>query len=242
MIHHPLQDLNYRLSLKQPRPLPLHLISHKIQSDIPSLFTQDTLRLEQSAGRTLHHLREGPITFLPTYKFKVGTVDTYKSFKKRVPGWTDRILYATWADGPHGAGTYVVRETDERTGQVVERTAKRKSARVESYTSVMEFVQSDHKPVTAVIALPRHPKPREGGSHQRQLRLPNKSPFKIDSTWRRKKWIGWVLDRIVGYLWCLIMLAGFNRDTKYVPRPTSCRYTGHFADSSCLVAVPGSAF
>lgn len=206
-----MKDLNYRISLKQPRPLPLHLISHKIHTDLPSLFTQDTLRLEQSAGRTLQGLREGPITFPPTYKFKVGTVDQYKAFKKRVPGWTDRVLFATWADGPQGAGVYTVKDKDERTGRIVERTAKRKGARVDLYTSVMEFTQSDHKPVTAIVTLPRHPKARDGGN---KLRLPSKSPFSIDSSWRRKQSIGWLLDRLIGFVWCLIMLAGFNRDTK----------------------------
>lgn len=60
-------DLNYRISTKSPKPLPLHLISHKLINDLPSLLAQDQLTQELSAGKTLHHLREGPITFKPTY-------------------------------------------------------------------------------------------------------------------------------------------------------------------------------
>lgn len=96
-------DLNYRISTKTPKPLALHLISHKILNDLPALLAQDQLRQQQALGRTLHHLREGPIAFVPTYKFVPGTLDTYKKFTKRVPGWCDRVLFATWADGEGGS-------------------------------------------------------------------------------------------------------------------------------------------
>lgn len=156
----------------------------------------------------MHHLREGAITFQPTYKFKVGTVSEYKSFKKRIPGWCDRILFSTWADGPDGAGRYEVTDKDGSTRQ-----AKRKGAKVELYKSVMSFTDSDHKPVTAMFALPRHPK---GEAGRRPLRLPWKAPYKIDASWKQKQTIGWVMDRVVGLLWCLLVLAGFNKDARFV--------------------------
>lgn len=110
-------DLNYRISIKSPRALPLHLIAHKvfcfsilfqnnlnqpkshqISTDLPCLLLHDQLTQERSARRTLHNLQEGTIRFKPTYKYIVGSVGEFKSFKKRIPGWCDRVLYATWAD------------------------------------------------------------------------------------------------------------------------------------------------
>ncbi|KAM0754092.1 DNase I-like protein [Meredithblackwellia eburnea MCA 4105] len=194
-------DLNYRISTKTPKPLAIHLISHKIKTDIPSLLVQDQLQQELTAGRALHHLREGAIDFTPTYKFKVGTLNEYAKMTKRVPGWCDRVLYSTWADGDGGAGK-IIKKSIGADGEEIEREAKRKGAKVELYRSVMEFVKSDHKPVTAIIALPRHPK----GS--RALRLPFAAPFPIDPFWRQKKLVGWAIDRFVGFFWCLLMLAG----------------------------------
>ncbi|GAA5896752.1 hypothetical protein JCM5296_002993 [Sporobolomyces johnsonii] len=129
-------DLNYRISLTTPRKLPLHLLSHQIASLDPSsptsfasLLAHDQLTQELNAGRTLQYLHEAPITFPPTYKFKVGTVDQYKDFRKRVPGWCDRILYASGA-------------------------AAEGELQVETYRAEMGFTRSDHKPVTAIFSLP----------------------------------------------------------------------------------------
>lgn len=121
-----------------------HLVVHQIRNKtLPNLFSQDTLHQQQQQNKTLHHLIEAPIIFPPTYKFKVGQVDEYAKINKRVPSWTDRILYATWSDGEGGAGEIV--KVDE---EGKERRVKRKGVRVEQYTSVQEFVGSDHKPVS----------------------------------------------------------------------------------------------
>ena len=57
---------------------------------------QDQLKLEMAAGRTFVHLQEAPITFRPTYKFDKHSqepLDYDSSEKRRVPAWTDRILF-----------------------------------------------------------------------------------------------------------------------------------------------------
>lgn len=55
---------------------------------------QDQLRAEMAAGRTFIAMQEAPITFRPTYKFnKVEPYDYDSSEKRRVPAWTDRILF-----------------------------------------------------------------------------------------------------------------------------------------------------
>ncbi|BGP46217.1 hypothetical protein JCM10450v2_002057 [Rhodotorula kratochvilovae] len=179
-------DLNYRISVTSPKKLPLHLLSHGISSLNPSdpssfstLLAHDQLRQEQSAGRTLHHLREGAITFPPTYKFKPGTVSEYKDFRKRIPGWCDRVLFVSAAGD---------------------------DAKVDSYRSVMDFTRSDHKPVAATISIP-------AGSAL-TTRLSHAAPFARDPTYKLKRTLGTALDRLVGALWCLVMLAGFNRDLR----------------------------
>lgn len=58
--------------------------------------TQDQLRGEMAAGRAFPSLYEAPITFRPTYKFDKYTLDPFgydSSEKRRVPAWTDRILF-----------------------------------------------------------------------------------------------------------------------------------------------------
>ena len=57
---------------------------------------QDQLKLEMAAGRTFVHLQEAPINFRPTYKFDKHSqepLDYDSSEKRRVPAWTDRILF-----------------------------------------------------------------------------------------------------------------------------------------------------
>lgn len=141
-------DLNYRISTTTPKPLPLHLISHKLANDLPSLLSQDQLNNAKSQNLTLHNLQEGTITFKPTYKYIPGTYDEYKKFSSRVPGWCDRILFATWADGIEGAGKILKVDKNAE-----EKLVKRKGPKVELYRSVMSFVSSDHKPVSSTLSL-----------------------------------------------------------------------------------------
>lgn len=96
-------------------------------------------------------------------KYKPGTISEFKKFTKRVPGWCDRILYATWADGPAGAGLIKKATTtkSKSSKELVEK--KRKGVKVEIYKSIMEFTGSDHKPVRlpslSLSLLPPSPPP-----------------------------------------------------------------------------------
>lgn len=51
------------------------------------------LQNEMRLGRIFKGYQEGPVTFLPTYKYDVGTQLYDTSEKARIPGWTDRIVY-----------------------------------------------------------------------------------------------------------------------------------------------------
>ncbi|KAL8725097.1 MAG: hypothetical protein Q9166_007572 [cf. Caloplaca sp. 2 TL-2023] len=71
-----------------------------LQTILASLLPHDQLHQQMRKRRAFHDgWREGPIDFLPTYKYDVGSVGMYDSSeKKRGPSWCDRILYRTRRD------------------------------------------------------------------------------------------------------------------------------------------------
>ncbi|CAI7603107.1 unnamed protein product [Penicillium glandicola] len=71
-----------------------------LQTTISSLLPHDQLGLQQRKGAAFHKgWREGNITFLPTYKYDVGSVAMFDtSEKQRGPSWCDRILFRTHQD------------------------------------------------------------------------------------------------------------------------------------------------
>ncbi|KAI0378216.1 DNase I-like protein [Hypomontagnella monticulosa] len=71
-----------------------------LQATLDSLLPHDQLRRMIKERKAFHEgWHEGPITFLPTYKYDVGTVGLFDSSEKqRAPSWCDRILYRTRTD------------------------------------------------------------------------------------------------------------------------------------------------
>ncbi|EFQ25901.1 endonuclease/Exonuclease/phosphatase [Colletotrichum graminicola] len=71
-----------------------------LQATLDSLLPHDQLRRIIKEKKAFHDgWREGPITFLPSYKYDVGTVSLFDSSeKRRAPSWCDRILYRTRKD------------------------------------------------------------------------------------------------------------------------------------------------
>ncbi|KAK6218546.1 type II inositol-1 [Colletotrichum tabaci] len=71
-----------------------------LQATLDSLLPHDQLRRVIKEKQAFHDgWREGPITFLPSYKYDVGTVSLFDSSEKqRAPSWCDRILYRTRQD------------------------------------------------------------------------------------------------------------------------------------------------
>lgn len=70
-----------------------------LQTTIHSLLPHDELIQQQRNGKAFHDgWKEGPIRFLPSYKYDVGKVGVFDSSeKRRCPSWCDRILYRTRA-------------------------------------------------------------------------------------------------------------------------------------------------
>lgn len=71
-----------------------------LQATLDSLLPHDQLRHVMENKKAFYDgWREGPITFLPTYKYDVGSVGVFDSSeKKRAPSWCDRILFRTRRD------------------------------------------------------------------------------------------------------------------------------------------------
>jgi hypothetical protein len=190
-------DLNYRLSRL---PSKGHLLNQQvllnedeeiIVEEREELMLLDTLKSEQSKGRTMVGLEEGDIkTFAPTYKRIVGQIDGYSP--TRIPGYTDRILFAS-CSGPRGDDPIPSEENQFK---------------VLIYNSINEITLSDHKPVYSIISLP--PNSNAGSSPHNTPTLPLTSlPPRQDNAvlvaW--KIW-GFVMDRVGGYAWLLTLVMG----------------------------------
>ncbi|CAK7229285.1 hypothetical protein SCUCBS95973_007169 [Sporothrix curviconia] len=71
-----------------------------LQATLDSLLPHDQLSCVIKDRKAFYNgWREGRITFLPSYKYDVGTVGLFDSSeKRRAPSWCDRILYRTRKD------------------------------------------------------------------------------------------------------------------------------------------------
>ncbi|GAB7343763.1 hypothetical protein MBLNU457_1737t1 [Dothideomycetes sp. NU457] len=71
-----------------------------LQTTLDSLLPHDELTKMIKARKAFHEgWQEGPITFLPTYKYDPGSVGVFDSSeKKRAPSWCDRIMYRSRRD------------------------------------------------------------------------------------------------------------------------------------------------
>lgn len=83
-----------------------------LQATLDSLLPHDQLRRAMKQKKAFHDgWREGPITFLPTYKYDVGSMGMFDSSeKKRAPSWCDRILFRTRKDKAEYEGKSQVEE------------------------------------------------------------------------------------------------------------------------------------
>eukprot|EP00659_Diplonema_papillatum_P009259 gene9259-14345_t len=87
-------DMNYRVEMEATEAEPLLAKKSYLQ-----LLNQDQLLTEQRESGLLHGFKETPITFAPTYRFKVGSTD-YMRDRGRAPSYTDRILVKSFRNAP----------------------------------------------------------------------------------------------------------------------------------------------
>lgn len=81
-------DLNYRIDLCREE-VDLCLIQNKFEA----LMEQDQLNKARASGDAFSLFAEGPINFRPTFKFDKFSQRYDSSPKRRIPAWTDRILF-----------------------------------------------------------------------------------------------------------------------------------------------------
>ncbi|WWC94076.1 hypothetical protein V866_000914 [Kwoniella sp. B9012] len=191
-------DLNYRLS-KRPSAESLkesgEVDDIQLEKDRNEMILLDTLKREQNAGRVFVGLREGELNrFAPTYKRVVGQVEGYS--KQRIPGWTDRILFASHTDDLSGSNT----------------------TQIAHYSSTPDLTISDHKPVHAVLSLPS-PTPSSIAATAPHLAPVLSTSFpRTPATSKEIIWawrlMGMFLDRLIGWPWCVVVaLGGGNERT-----------------------------
>ncbi|XP_053181519.1 phosphatidylinositol 4,5-bisphosphate 5-phosphatase A [Scomber japonicus] len=133
-------DLNFRIDALEMQVVKSAIDNNKFQM----LWEKDQLNMAKDSETVLEGFQEGPLKFPPTYKFDVGT-DTYDtSGKKRKPAWTDRILWRLRATAPAG--------TAGKRGSISGLTSGTKVTQ-HCYRSHMEYIVSDHKPVSSIFTL-----------------------------------------------------------------------------------------
>jgi synaptojanin len=86
-----LGDLNMRINNGTYE----EVVRRVYEQDWPGLLRLDQLRLAQQDGLCFKGYSEGEINFAPTYKYNRGEDRYDTSEKKRVPAWTDRVLWKT---------------------------------------------------------------------------------------------------------------------------------------------------
>ncbi|XP_059910810.1 phosphatidylinositol 4,5-bisphosphate 5-phosphatase A [Gadus macrocephalus] len=135
-------DLNFRIN-----DLEMQVVKSAIESNkLAVLWEKDQLNMAKDNEVVLEGFLEGPLKFMPTYKFDVGT-DTYDtSGKKRKPAWTDRIL---WRLRPPAASSA------PKAGKRASMSGLSCGTKVTQhcYRSHMEYTVSDHKPVASIFTL-----------------------------------------------------------------------------------------
>lgn len=218
-----LGDLNYRLSqlidgigydmheLSLDSPQQDHSENLAILKEREQLVMFDTLRQEQAKGNVMVGLREGDLgNFAPTYKRFVGEVGGWN--KKRVPGYTDRVLFASYHD----------RGQDEEEEDETSRLAPVPSAQdgrqteVLAYDSISSITASDHKPVYAIVLIPAPQMTLDTNLHRtpsiRSIpRVPPTDNFQL----LQRKFVGTMLDKLAGHIWLLLLALGGGQNPFY---------------------------
>lgn len=100
---------------------------------ISVLHKNDQLNIVRKKNQAFVDFNETLPTFLPTYKFQIGSKDAYDS-ENRIPAWCDRVLYRTHQD-PYKK---MVADFKPKIEQLF-------------YTALPDTDMSDHKPVVSMF-------------------------------------------------------------------------------------------
>ncbi|KAI0748589.1 Endonuclease/exonuclease/phosphatase [Daedaleopsis nitida] len=190
-------DLNFRLALPPTHALaaadqlPRFVETISTDDGRASLREFDQLVRERDVYHSIFQgFHEGEFwRFKCSYKYRLGEVDTYDP--KRMPAWTDRVMYATYTDAPN-SGAHESGITNVL------------------YTAVPSYTTSDHVQTHRGRA-PPPPAPAPPSTPTATvplLQLPDGYRPAPDPWTTAKRYTGRTLDRVVGYAWWLLTLLG----------------------------------
>ena len=93
-------DLNSRTSLDITDSRIVNLVnnhSKTLNGDFNDILIHDQFKQYQKESSLILQMDEAPIKFSPTYKYTIGSSE-YDANKKRIPSWTDRILFKKFSE------------------------------------------------------------------------------------------------------------------------------------------------
>ena len=93
-------DINSRTSLEYSNPIVDNLIknhSKTLNGDFKDILVNDQFKQYQKESSLILQMDEAPIKFSPTYKYTIGS-NEYDTNKKRIPSWTDRIMFKKFSE------------------------------------------------------------------------------------------------------------------------------------------------
>ena len=93
-------DLNSRISLDYSNELIDDILknhSKTLNGDFNNILINDQIKKYQKESSLILQMDEAPIKFSPTYKYIIGS-NEYDKNKKRIPSWTDRILFKKFSE------------------------------------------------------------------------------------------------------------------------------------------------
>ncbi|KAL3132931.1 hypothetical protein ABBQ38_006845 [Trebouxia sp. C0009 RCD-2024] len=148
-------DFNYRIEATYEDAL------ERIRNnELDYLIERDQCRREMYAGHAFQYVREAPITFCPTYKFDKYNADPFgydSSEKRRVPAWTDRIFFRGSAFIKNAIEDDVsVRSAESEESALTpppQAPVDEVVVKALKYSACVDVIESDHKPVWALLAL-----------------------------------------------------------------------------------------
>ena len=93
-------DVNSRLNLTMSDKIIQDLIknhSKTLNGDFNDILIHDQFKQYQKESSLILQMDEAPIKFSPTYKYTIGSSE-YDANKKRIPSWTDRIMFKKFSE------------------------------------------------------------------------------------------------------------------------------------------------
>ena len=93
-------DLNSRVNLDYSNPLLEDIFNNHpktVNGDFNKILIYDQIKQYQKESSLILQMDEAPIKFSPTYKYVIGS-NEYDRMKKRIPSWTDRILFKKFSE------------------------------------------------------------------------------------------------------------------------------------------------